>query len=65
MSVANFVQPDNATEIPRAQGELASQKPKMRKTGTIVVRVHMETYSERKRSPRECERGTEPAAAVA
>ena len=45
MSVANFVQPDNATEIPRAHGELASQKPKMRKTGTIASFVFdIETY---------------------
>src|SRR4051794_33374276 len=36
MSGANFVTPERATETPRAQGELASQNPKMRKTGTIV-----------------------------
>src|SRR3982074_1083894 len=39
MSGANFVQPERATEIPRDQGELASQKPKMRKAGTIVSLV--------------------------
>src|SRR6478735_710690 len=45
MRVANFVQPESATEAPRAQGEVASQKPKMRKAGTIASFVFdMETY---------------------
>src|SRR6266511_445318 len=34
-SVANFVQPAKAAKIPRPHAELASQKPQIRKTGTI------------------------------
>jgi len=39
MRGANFVKPERATEIPRAQGEPASQNPKMRNAGTIVSLV--------------------------
>jgi hypothetical protein len=35
MSVANFVQPANATAAPRAHGEVTSQKPKIRSTAGI------------------------------
>jgi hypothetical protein len=45
-SVANFVQPDNATAAPRSHGELASQNPNTRNTGTIASFVFdIDTYA--------------------
>ena len=44
-SVANFVQPDSATLAPRNHGTFTSQKPKIRKTGTIASFVFdIDTY---------------------
>ena len=66
-SVANFVQPDNATQAPRNHGTFTSQKPKIRKTGTIASFVFdiEHVLRERKRGPRERERRPEVRAAEA
>src|SRR5512132_1041134 len=42
---ANFVQPASATEAPRAQGEVTSQKPQIRNSGGSASFVfELETY---------------------
>src|ERR671935_1121367 len=44
-SGANFVQPDSATAAPRANGEVTSQKPQIRKSGGSASFVfELETY---------------------
>src|SRR5690242_11124951 len=45
MSGANFVQPDSATAAPRANGEVSSQKPQIRKSGGSASFVfELDTY---------------------
>jgi hypothetical protein len=44
-SVANFVHDDKATKVPRAQAELASQKPQIRNAAGIASFVfELATY---------------------